>query len=626
MPIGAELAADGGVHFRVWAPRRQTVDVLLYDSDVSSAYDATTPCEIIALVRSGDYFAGRVASARAGSLYRFRLDGGASFADPASRFQPNGPHGPSQVIDPTSFAWSDNDWAGPRRDAPVLYEMHIGTFTAEGSWRAAIERLPGLAELGISIVEVMPVHEFAGRFGWGYDGVNHFAPFHWYGSPDDMRAFVDRAHAIGLGVILDVVYNHFGPDGNVALEFSDAYCTDAHQTDWGRAINFDEPGSAGTREFFVSNAAYWIDEYHLDGLRLDATQNIYDGSDEHVLAVISERARAAAGRRPVYLVAENESQDVGMVRSPSAGGQGLDAVWNDDWHHSAMVALSGRDEAYYTDYSGTGREFVAAARFGYLYQGQWYSWQQKPRGVPSLDVPPHAFVHFLENHDQVANSVRGDRLAAVGSARRVRALTALLLLGPQTPMLFQGQEFGSSRPWNFFADHNERLMTLVRDGRAAFLRQFPSIAAAAKTLPDPGDVSTFARCKLDHDEAAQHPDTVALHRDLIGLRRDDLTLRTAAERGVDGASLGENAFVLRYFGDDADDRLLLVNLGHPLHLRIMAEPLLAPPSAGRWSLHWTSEDPRYGGGGVQDLSSLMSDWHIPGDCAVLFRPARTSPT
>jgi maltooligosyltrehalose trehalohydrolase len=298
-------------------------------------------------------------------------------------------------------------------------------------------------------------------------------------------------------------------------------------------------------------------------------------------------------------------------------------MWNDDWHHSAMVALTGRDEAYYADYAGRASEFVAAAKHGFLYQGQWYAWQEQPRGTRTLELRPHHFVHFLQNHDQIANSFRGDRLHRLASPGRVRALTALLLLGPQTPMLFQGQEFGASAPFQYFADHHAELMTLVREGRGKFLAQFQSIASLgdARSLADPGDPATFERCKLDHAQRERNAEVYALHRDLLALRRADPVIRRAQDRGVEGAVLRDDAFLLRYFGDGGDDRLLLCNFGGPLHLTVMPEPLLAPPSTDGWRLRWSSEAPEYGGLGTPSLSATMRGWCLPGQSALLLEPA-----
>ena len=379
------------------------------------------------------------------------------------------------------------------------------------------------------------------------------------------------------------------------------------------------------REFFVANARYWMDEYQLDGLRIDAAQNIYDDSAIHILREITEAARAAAPDRAVYIIAEDEPQESRLVRPASAGGMGLDALWNDDWHHCAMVAATGRDEAYYADYAGSATEFVAAARYGFLYQGQWYSWQGKDRGSPSRDLLPSRFVHYLQNHDQVANSFRGQRLHELTSPRELRALTALLLLGPQTPLVFQGQEFAASTPFLYFADHNPELMRLVRKGRGEFLAQFPSLASPEMRalFADPGDPDTFRRSKLDHGERERHASVFSLHRDLLTLRREDPVLSMPDEAAVEGAALAPRAFVLR-MTRGKDERLLVVNLGGPVKLARMPEPLLAPPATMEWSVRWSSEHPGYGGLGLPELAPTMEGWSFPGGCAVLFAPTAST--
>jgi maltooligosyltrehalose trehalohydrolase len=491
-PAGAELTRDG-VSFRVWAPERTTVAVVVKGGEHE-----------LALERNG-YFHGVIADLAAGALYQFRLNGEAVlYHDPASRFQPEGPEGPSQVVDPWAYRWHDQEWAGLTIDDQVLYEMHVGTFTPQGTWRAAADKLPFLKDLGITVIEMMPVNDFVGRFGWGYDGVDWFAPTRLYGAPDDLRAFVDQAHRLGLGVILDVVYNHVGPTGSVLASFSKYYFTDVYENDWGAALNFDGPNAHGARDLVISNAAYWIEEFHFDGLRLDATQNINDRSRPHVIAELARDARLAAVSRNIIIIAENEPQLSDLVRPVEAGGFGLDAVWNDDLHHSAMVAVTGRNEAYYEDHQGVPQEFISAAKYGYLFQGQTYVHQRKPRGMAGLDLKPQAFVTFVQNHDQVANTGSGERLGRLTSPGRLRALTALLLLMPGTPMLFQGQEFGASTPFLFFADHGEDLAEAVRKGRADFLRQFPSLAsdAAQARLRAPALDETFQACVLDWSEGA----------------------------------------------------------------------------------------------------------------------------
>jgi maltooligosyltrehalose trehalohydrolase len=612
LPVGAEVVADGGVAFRVWADQHRSVDVVLEDGRRAVPLDP----------EGGGYFSGRVAEAGPGTRYRYRVDrGDALLPDPASRFQPEGPHGPSQVVDPSGFGWTDQAWGGPRPDGQVLYEMHVGTFTPEGTWAAAAAELGELADAGITVIEMMPVADFAGRFGWGYDGVNLFAPTRLYGTPDDLRRFVDRAHEVGIAVILDVVYNHLGPSGNFLGDFSPRYFTGRYRNEWGDAINFDGPGSGPVRELFLANAGYWVDEFHMDGLRLDATSQIFDRSDHHVLGEISDRVRAAAGGRRVLLVAENEPQDVRTVTPVAEGGHGMDAVWNDDFHHAARVAATGRNEAYYSDYLGSPQELVSAVKWGYLFQGQRYAWQEQRRGTPTFGLPPRAFVNYLQNHDQVANSAAGLRLHQLAGPGRHRALTALLLLGPSSPMLFQGQEFSASAPFLYFADHEPELATAVREGREEFLTQFPSLATpeVRARLPDPADLATFERCRLDLSERQQHAGAYALHRDLLRLRREDPVLSARRPGGVDGAVLAAEAFVLRFFDPEGEDRLLVVNLGRELRLEPAPEPLLAPVRRRGWRVRWSSEDPRYGGAGTP-APETDQGWRIPAHAAVFLEP------
>jgi maltooligosyltrehalose trehalohydrolase len=473
----------------------------------------------------------------------------------------------------------------------------------------------------------MPIADFPGRFGWGYDGVDFFAPTWLYGQPDDLRQFVDEAHAQKLGVILDVVYNHVGPDGNFLKSFSPGYFTSRYQTDWGEAINFDGESSVPVREFFIANAAYWIDEFHLDGLRLDATQDIHDHSPNHILSEIADAARKAAGQRSIILTAENEPQHTNLVRSKQQGGYGLDALWNDDFHHSALVALTGRSEAYYSDYKGTPQEFISAVKYGYLYQGQWYKWQQQRRGMHALDLNPAAFVTFIQNHDQVANTARGERPNILATAGRYKAMTALLLLAPGTPMLFQGQEFAATTPFLYFCDHQAELSKMVREGRGKFLAQFRSLALPEMqhVFGDPGNPSTFEKSKLDFSERQKNAALYCLHKDLIKLRREDPVFRQQRRGGVDGAVLSADSFLLRYFGGEHGDRLLLVNLGRDLHCDPAPEPLLAPPHNSRWTIIWSSEDPRYGGYGTYPPES-EDNWRLPGNSTVVLRSEPIDPS
>lgn len=613
-PVGAEVVGNG-VSFRVWAPSKKSMAVVLDDSR-----------EIEAHADLDGYFSLYMDGLKAGALYQLRLqDSKELLADPASRFQPRGPRGPSMVVDPFAYHWHDAGWSGVQRRGQVLYEMHVGTFTAEGTWRAAMERLPQLGELGITCLEMMPVNEFDGTFGWGYDGTLLYAPTRLYGCPDDLRAFVDEAHRLGIGVILDVVYNHFGA-GERFADFTPDYFTDRYANEWGKSINFDGPNSPGVRDYVAGNAAYWIDEFHFDGLRIDATQALFDATkEEHIVARIARACREAAGKRHVLLVSENEPQEARMVRPPEHYGYGLDALWNDDFHHSATVALTGRNQAYYHDHRGTAQEFVSAAKFGFLFQGQRYDWQDGPRGTAGLDLKPCNFVHFLQNHDQIANSGTGQRVHQMTSPARMRAMTALLLLGPQTPMLFQGQEFAASSHFHYFADRGGNDADEVRAGRREFVSQFPNLTdpQLLRQVADPCDRATFEAVKLDWSEWDRNAHVVALHRDLLSLRRTTAALAaqpSARDGRLDGNVMSSLAFLLRFFADRPEnERLLLCNLGPDLEVESLADPLFAPPPGLQWSIVWSSEDPAYGGTGRRPVD-VRKRWAISGESAVVMAP------
>jgi maltooligosyltrehalose trehalohydrolase len=615
-PIGVELGPDQSAHARVWAPTYKNVELVI------EAGAGGQP-RAIRLAREPDgYFSGFADGLSDGARYRFRLGDAGAFPDPASRFQPAGPHGPSQLVDPRTYVWGDHGWTGVELTGQVLYELHVGTFSTPGTYRGAIEHLPDLVDVGVTVLEIMPIADFPGRFGWGYDGVNLFAPSRLYGTPDDLRALVDAAHGMELGVILDVVYNHLGPDGNYLRAFSPRYFS-SKATEWGDALNFDEEESEHVREYFLTNAEYWIEEFHFDGLRLDATQQIFDTSNPEIITEVAERVRRGARGRKTIVIAENEPQRADIARPRESGGCGLDGLWNDDFHHSSWVACTGRNEAYYSGYRGVAQEFVSAAKHGFLYQGQWYSWQHQRRGTVAFDLDPHTFVHFLQNHDQIANGP-GLRLHQTTSVGKVRALTALLLLGPQTPMLFQGQEFCASAPFLYFADHYDELSSLVKAGRRKFLAQFPSLASdeAGRSLSDPGDPNTFVQCKLDWSERHEHDKILCLHRDLIALRRTDPVFNAQRPRAIDGAILDELAFVLRFFGNQGDDRLLLVNLGPRLNADPAPEPLVAPPAPDRrWRLVLSTEDPRYGGWGTSAIEPGDDGWWLPPESALVLAPA-----
>jgi maltooligosyltrehalose trehalohydrolase len=615
MPVGAEVV-DGGVLFRVWAPRRKRMHVVLVDADGAER-------EKIELEEDVDgYFSVLAPSARPGDLYWYQCDDQSKrYPDPASRFQPEGVHGPSQVVDPAHYNWQDAPWRGVTLPGQVIYELHVGAFTAEGTWAAAIDKLAHLRDVGVTVVEVMPVNEFQGDFGWGYDGVYWYAPTRLYGRPDDFRAFVDEAHRLGLGVILDVVYNHFGPTGNYLAAYTPYFASKRHPTEWGEAVNYDGEGARGVRDFVTANAAHWIREYHLDGLRVDATQAIYDDSHPHILAELTRAAREAAGDRSIIVIAENEHQRICHVEPPADGGYDMDGVWNDDFHHACRVAATGHAEFYYGDYAGSPQELISALRWGYLYQGQWSQQQKCYRGTPTRRTPAAHFVHFLQNHDQVANSAHGLPLHRLTSPGRYRALTALLCLGPQTPMLFMGQEIAADNPFLFFADHEVDVASLVRDGRWEFLRLFPRTAGfdKATALPDPNSRETFEKSKINWSDGERHPEALLLHRDLLRLRKSDPIFSRQDANMLEGAVVAPEAFLLRWFDDEGDDdRLLLVNLGRDFQCQYMAHPLMAAPADSNWSPLWSSEDPRYGGTGTATLDT--KHWNMPGHAAIVLHP------
>ena len=614
-PIGAEVIEPDQAHFRVWAPKAQRVDLVLEDTAAKNPRQTFHALE----AEEGGYFSGS-ANAGAGARYRFCVNNN-FYPDPASRFQPDGPHGSSCVVDSAQFRWTDSPWSGISLKGQVIYEMHIGTFTKEGTWRAASQQLKELARIGITVIEMMPVAEFPGKFGWGYDGVDLFAPSHLYGMPDDLRAFSDRAHSLGLGVILDVVYNHFGPDGNYLGAFSDDYLIRGNENEWGDSINFDDQNSGPVREFFITNGCYWIEEFHFDGFRFDALHAVRDRSNEYIIGAVGRAARKAAGSRSILLIAENDRQEARMVRPHSEGGDNLDGMWNDDFHHSAVVALTSRKEAYYDDYRGAPQEFISAAKYGFLYQGQALSWRKALRGSSTFGIPPEAFVCFIENHDQIANTGSGERARFQASLARYRAMTALLLLGPWTPLLFQGEEFGASSPFMFFADIGDAsVRDAIRKGRADWLAPFLSLTKqeALTALPAPDDPEVFARCKLDFSEREKNRQLYDLHVDLLKLRREDSRFRQQMSGHIDGAVLRTTSFVLRYFSKENDDRLLLVNFGERQLLHPASEPLLAPPTGYSWETLWTSASPRYGGPGIA-IAATKDQWSLPAESTVALR-------
>jgi len=493
--------------------------------DVVLEHDGLTVTHALARDAAG-VFTGCAPDLPAGARYRFSIDKAAPLPDPASRWQPDGVHGASAYVDPSDFIWTDQSWAGVSRDELVIYELHVGTFTPEGTFAGAESRLGHLAEIGITAIEMMPIVESAGTRNWGYDGVDLFAPSHHYGTPDDLRRLVNAAHLHGLAVILDVVYNHLGPDGAYLASYSPRYFSDRHTNAWGAAMNLDGPGSEHVRGFLIENALHWIHEYHVDGLRLDATHALIDERPVHFLAELRERV-AAAAPRPVILIAEDE-RNLAAIAEPAPRGYGLDAVWADDFHHQMRVALTGDRDGYFANFSGRADDLAATIRQGWFYVGQPAAVTGRPRGSDPSRLSPSQFIVCLQNHDQVGNRAFGDRLHHGIGVDAFRAASALLLLLPQTPLLFMGQEWAASSPFLYFTDHEPALGRLVTEGRrqefAAFQAFTDPITRAQ--IPDPQDPSTFVLSRLSWDErlALPHAGVEQLYRTLLHLRKHDPVL------------------------------------------------------------------------------------------------------
>jgi maltooligosyltrehalose trehalohydrolase len=555
-PLGA-----GGTAFRLWAPSCAVVKLELIDDDGA--------CISTRTMRRGDdgWHECECADVHAGASYRFRVRDDLAVPDPASRFNPLDVHGPSVVIDPLAYEWRDAAWRGKPWHTAVVYEMHVGTFTPEGRFDSAAEKLADLRELGVTAIELMPVADFSGARNWGYDGVLHFAPDAAYGHPDDLKRFVDRAHRHGLMVMLDVVYNHFGPDGNYLHAYCPEFFNERHVTPWGAAINFDGPSSETVRRFFVDNALAWIEEYRFDGLRLDAVHAIADDSPTHIVAEIAQAVKRGPGRdREVHIVLENEHNDAQILARDSAGVPLLaTAQWNDDLHHSAHVVATGETEGYYSDYEQLPPAlFGRALAEGFVYQGQHSDRRGGPRGEPSTALPSTAFIAFLQNHDQTGNRAFGERLDALVSAERVECLLACLLLAPQIPLLFMGEEFGASTPFYYFCDAHGELAKAIREGRRSEFAGFAAFdhGEDLSAIPDPNAIETFNASKLDWAERAS---PIGQHRShlvkaLLQLRAEHLVPLLPLHRGGGDWRMEDGCVVVDWkFGDTS--WTMRVNLG-----------------------------------------------------------------
>jgi maltooligosyltrehalose trehalohydrolase len=531
-----------GTRFRVWAPAARTVRVAV---ETGRAAGRTAP-----LARDPNgYFEAAVPGVAAGDRYRYFLDEHGPYPDPASRYQPEGLHGPSEVVDADAFPWKHAGFRGVPLARLALYELHVGTFTPEGTFAAAAGRLPELRDLGVTAVELMPVAQFPGERNWGYDGAALFAPARRYGAPDDLRRFVDRAHGLGLAVHLDVVYNHFGPDGAYATVLSPAFFSSRHESPWGKGINFDGPGAEGVRSYFIENALHWIREYRFDGLRLDATHAIVDESPRHFLADLAAAAHQEGDERTVLVIAEDVRNLSSLITPAARGGDGLDALWSDDFHHVMRRLLAGDHDGYFGDFEGTAPELARTMAQGWLYTGQHAEHFGGPRGTDPRGIDPDRFVFFIQNHDQVGNRAMGERLHHEIDPAAFRAATVLFLSAPQTPLLFMGQEWGARSPFRFFTDHPEPLGRLVTEGRRREFQRFAAFAdaEARARIPDPQAPETFRSSRLDWAERDREPHAslLRLHRALLKMRHEEPAWRGGEAARFEASAPEEGTVLLR---------------------------------------------------------------------------------
>ncbi len=591
MPFGAELRVDGAVRFRLWAPSRETVHVELDGDGGSHAMRAAEDGwhELV------------TAAARAGTRYRFIMPDGMRVPDPASRQQAEDVHGASLVVDPAAYNWRDTGWTGRPWEEAVVYEMHIGTFTPEGTFRAAIGRLNHLVDLGVTAIEIMPVGAFPGRRNWGYDGVLPYAPANAYGHPDDLKALVDAAHAAGLMALLDVVYNHFGPEGAYIHVIAPQAFTERHHTPWGAAI---DTRVGAVRAFFIHNALYWIEEFHFDGLRLDAVHTILDDGPRHLLDELAEGVQRLGLQRPVHLVLENEDNRASLLVRDGGRPRLYTAQWNDDVHHALHVAATGESDGYYHDYCGDTDRLGRALAEGFSFQGEPMSYRAAPRGEPSGALPPSAFVCFIQNHDQVGNRAFGERLSAIAPAAAVRAAAATYLLLPQVPMLFMGEEWAAAQPFLFFCDFGADLADAVRAGRRAEFAGFPQFRdpAMRERIPDPMAEATFLACKLDWDDIAddRHAAWLAWYAHMLAIRRAEIVpLLRSIDRGGQYEAIGDAAVSVRWSTADGRGLALDANLSAiavdgfppPQGRIVLSEGTIgANGTFGSYSVRWSIRD------------------------------------
>jgi maltooligosyltrehalose trehalohydrolase len=577
----------GGVRFRIWAPAARQLTLVLHDG--AAAGERAVPRDeegVFDLIVDG---------AAAGNRYSYRIDSGDCRPDPASRFQPDGVHGPSEVIDPSTFRWSDARWSGRPPADRILYELHIGTFSPEGTFTGAARRLEYLRDLGISVIEIMPVADFAGARNWGYDGVCLYAPSRAYGRPDDLRRLVNRAHELGLAFVFDVVYNHLGPEGAYLPAFNQEYFTGQGVTPWGRGVNLDGPGSAMVRRFILDNARHWIAEYHADGLRLDATHALVENSNGAIVREIAGVTRAARSR--VFVHAEDHRNLAAMVEDEAHGGWGLDGVWADDFHHVVRRLLAGDSAGYYSDFSGTVQELVRIIEQGWLFTGQQSRHRGERRGTDPSAIPMYRFIVCLQNHDQIGNRAFGDRVHHNLPPECWRAASVLLLMVPMTPLIFMGQEWAATTPFQYFTDLDGWFGRQVTEGRRREFAHFPEFADAqsARLIPDPQALSTFEASRLQWKERDEpgHRAVLELYRTLIALRLDHPAALGASFDTAGRAVTLDDATLAMRRADDEDVFWVITRLRGAGVVDLSAAVADAGDGRTQWKVVLTTEDPLF---------------------------------
>jgi maltooligosyltrehalose trehalohydrolase len=567
MPFGAELTENGDVRFRLWAPKAQRVDVLLRNFQPGEGRQELLPLEKKEL----GWFELRTNAATAGTHYQFQIDGELKVPDPASRFQPSDVHGPSEVVNPKAFDWSadESHWRGRPWEEAVIYELHVGAFTSEGTFRAVIERLDYLSDLGVTAVELMPVSDFPGQRNWGYDGVLPYAPDSTYGRPEDLKRLVQTAHEKGLMIFLDVVYNHFGPDGNYLSAYAPQFFTSRHHTPWGDGLNFDGPESRVVRDFFIHSALYWLEEYRFDGLRLDAVHAIADDSEPNIITELAQVVRQKFCERRIHLILENADNGARYLKRDTNSNPSLyDAQWNDDLHHAVHVLITGESDGYYSDYSRQPiHQLCRCLAEGFAYQGDYSGYHHAKRGEPSDSLPPTAFISFLQNHDQIGNRAFGERIGELAPARAVKAAMEILLLAPSPPFLFMGEEFGATSPFLFFCDFHGELASAVTKGRRNEFSRFAKFSSPEmrEQIPNPNAVETFLRSKLDWLSLGQEsPERmIGFYRELLSVRQRRIVplLNQHSQARILCCSEEKRAMNIEWAFKDGKTLVLHANLG-----------------------------------------------------------------